>query len=102
MGLPSAHHVAGQAPRVDSRDLKVPCGLDHPSSSCCLHARKARRCARAEAEAMQASHARAQKVTVPELEGKLLAAGGPQTQATRPSYVKFHDDKARPAPAKPW
>ena len=49
---------------------------------------------------MQALHARAQKVTVPELEEKLLAAGGPQTQATRPSYVKFHDDKARPAPAK--
>ena len=42
---------------------------------------------------------RMQKVTVPELEDKLLAAGGPQTQATRPSYVKFHDDKARPAPA---
>ena len=34
---------------------------------------------------------------MPELEEKLLAAGGPQTQATRPSYVKFHDDKARPS-----
>jgi hypothetical protein len=32
---------------------------------------------------------------VPELEEKLLAAGGPQTQGTKADYVKFHDDKVR-------
>ena len=36
-----------------------------------------------------------QKLTVPELEEKLLAAGGPQTQGTKADYVKFHDDKVR-------
>jgi len=36
-----------------------------------------------------------QKLTVPELEERLLAAGGPQTQGTKADYVKFHDDKVR-------
>ena len=35
-----------------------------------------------------------QKLTVAELEEKLLTGtSSPQTQATKPDYVKFHDDK---------
>lgn len=96
--LPSPCHAAGQGPPVNRHEPEVPCGLESLNWQLLPACRDARQCA-AEAEVMRVVHARTQKVTVPELEEKLLAAGGPQTQATRPSYVKFHDNKARPAPA---
>lgn len=32
---------------------------------------------------------------MPELEERLLASGGPQTQGTKADSVKWHDDKVR-------
>jgi hypothetical protein len=36
-----------------------------------------------------------QGIDVSEVERKLLASEGPKSQATKPDFVKFHDDKVR-------